>query len=126
MTNEPAITTLTCPKCAGPMRAYERSGITLDQCTECRGIFLDRGELERLIEAEDVHYGGQPPEDFARRDDRYADAGYPEPDYRGGHDGWGGEHGEGGEHSGGGEHGGYRGGQRRRRGGFLGDLLDFG
>jgi Zn-finger nucleic acid-binding protein len=34
------------------MRTYERSSITVDQCTECRGIFLDRGELERLVDAE--------------------------------------------------------------------------
>jgi Zn-finger nucleic acid-binding protein len=34
------------------MRSYERSGVHVDQCTECRGIFLDRGELERLIDAE--------------------------------------------------------------------------
>ena len=44
--------TLTCPKCQGSMRTYERSSITVDQCTECRGIFLDRGELERLVDAE--------------------------------------------------------------------------
>jgi Zn-finger nucleic acid-binding protein len=43
---------LTCPKCHGDMRQYERSGITIDQCTECRGIFLDRGELEKLYEVE--------------------------------------------------------------------------
>lgn len=43
---------LVCPKCRGGMRAYERSGITVDQCGECRGIFLDRGELERLVDAE--------------------------------------------------------------------------
>jgi Zn-finger nucleic acid-binding protein len=34
------------------MRTYERSGVTVDQCGECRGIFLDRGELERLVDAE--------------------------------------------------------------------------
>ncbi|MDT0527535.1 zf-TFIIB domain-containing protein [Micromonospora sp. DSM 115977] len=43
---------LTCPKCHGEMRQYERSGVTIDQCGECRGIFLDRGELEKLFEAE--------------------------------------------------------------------------
>lgn len=104
---------LTCPKCAGPMRRYERSGITLDQCTECRGIFLDRGELERLIEAEDVHYG-RAAESPPPRDDRYPDPGYPDPRYPDpGYPG--------------GKHGGYGGDQRRRRrGGFLGDLLDFG
>lgn len=44
--------TLTCPKCHGSMRVYERSGVTVDQCTECRGIFLDRGEMEKLLDAE--------------------------------------------------------------------------
>ncbi len=43
---------LTCPKCHGAMRQYERSGVTIDQCGDCRGIFLDRGELERLADAE--------------------------------------------------------------------------
>ncbi|WP_285791513.1 zf-TFIIB domain-containing protein [Micromonospora sp. NBRC 101691] len=43
---------LTCPKCRGEMRQYERSGVVVDQCGECRGIFLDRGELEKLFEAE--------------------------------------------------------------------------
>jgi Zn-finger nucleic acid-binding protein len=45
-------TDLICPKCQGTMRTYERSGITVDQCADCRGIFLDRGELERLVDAE--------------------------------------------------------------------------
>lgn len=44
--------TLTCPKCAAAMRQYERNGVTVDQCTECRGLFLDRGELEHLLDAE--------------------------------------------------------------------------
>ena len=41
---------MTCPKCRGAMTSYERSGVVVDQCTECRGIFLDRGELERLLD----------------------------------------------------------------------------
>jgi uncharacterized protein len=45
-------TDLVCPKCQGLMRTYERSGVTVDQCGDCRGIFLDRGELERLVDAE--------------------------------------------------------------------------
>ena len=43
---------MTCPKCEAEMRSYERNGIVIDQCTGCRGIFLDRGELEHLIDAE--------------------------------------------------------------------------
>jgi uncharacterized protein len=40
------------------MRGYERNGVVVDQCTECRGIFLDRGELEKLVDAEGRHYSG--------------------------------------------------------------------
>jgi Zn-finger nucleic acid-binding protein len=39
------------------MRTYKRNGITIDQCTVCHGIFLDRGELERLIGAESTYLG---------------------------------------------------------------------
>ena len=39
-------------KCGGEVRTYKRNGITIDQCKVCHGIFLDRGELERLIGAE--------------------------------------------------------------------------
>ncbi|HEV7755288.1 MAG TPA: zf-TFIIB domain-containing protein [Mycobacteriales bacterium] len=45
-----------CPKCGADMRAYERNGVTIDQCTGCRGLFLDRGELERLVDAESAYY----------------------------------------------------------------------
>lgn len=57
---EDKTTKLTCPKCGGPMRTYARNGITIDQCTACHGIFLDRGELERLIAAESSYLGGVP------------------------------------------------------------------
>lgn len=53
-------TTLTCPKCCGDMHTYERSGVTVDQCGECRGIFLDRGELERLVDAEQSWHSDAP------------------------------------------------------------------
>jgi Zn-finger nucleic acid-binding protein len=48
---------LTCPKCQGTMRTYERNGVHVDQCGDCRGIFLDRGELERLVDAENSWHG---------------------------------------------------------------------
>ena len=52
------VSALTCPKCGGDMRTYERNGVVVDQCADCRGLFLDRGELERLVEAEGRHYSG--------------------------------------------------------------------
>jgi Zn-finger nucleic acid-binding protein len=48
---------LVCPKCQGTMRTYERNGVHVDQCADCRGIFLDRGELERLVDAENAWHG---------------------------------------------------------------------
>ncbi|TFV67043.1 UNVERIFIED_ORG: hypothetical protein E4P37_04805 [Bacillus sp. AZ43] len=50
---------LTCPKCHGTMRTYERNGVHVDQCADCRGIFLDRGELDRLIDAENSWHGSR-------------------------------------------------------------------
>jgi Zn-finger nucleic acid-binding protein len=40
------------------MRTHERNGVTIEQCTKCHGIFLDRGELEQLIGAESSFLGG--------------------------------------------------------------------
>jgi uncharacterized protein len=72
--------TLTCPKCRGSMRTYERSGVTVDQCTECRGLFLDRGELEKLVDAE-IAYNGpqqQPPRQPEYDRPRYEEKRYEE------------------------------------------------
>jgi Zn-finger nucleic acid-binding protein len=70
-----------------PMRQYERNRVVVDQCVECHGIFLDRGELESLVKAEQAYYSESapapvgPPPSVApgydpRFDDRYRD--YPE------------------------------------------------
>jgi len=37
---------------------YDRSGVVVEQCEDCRGIFLDQGELERLIETEGGGWSG--------------------------------------------------------------------
>lgn len=47
-----------CPKCQGLMRTVDRQAIRLEQCETCRGIFLDRGELEQILTAEQQYYGG--------------------------------------------------------------------
>ena len=49
---------LECPKCHGVMRTYARAGLIVELCEDCRGIFLDQGELERLIEAEGGGWSG--------------------------------------------------------------------
>jgi len=39
------------------MRSDKRNGVTIEQCTKCHGIFLDRGELEQLIGVESSFLG---------------------------------------------------------------------
>ncbi|MEU6808766.1 zf-TFIIB domain-containing protein [Streptomyces sp. NPDC046831] len=43
---------MQCPKCHAPMHTYNRNGIQIEQCSGCRGIFLDYGELEALTRVE--------------------------------------------------------------------------
>lgn len=64
-----SLLSMTCPKCHGEMRSYERNGVHVDQCGDCRGLFLDRGELERLVEAEGSFYGGSSQPQPSRGDD---------------------------------------------------------
>jgi uncharacterized protein len=40
---------LQCPKCGAGMVSFQRGGITLRECAACRGVFLGRGELDRLL-----------------------------------------------------------------------------
>ena len=40
---------LTCPNDNAPMQALNRQGVELDICPQCRGVWLDRGELEKLM-----------------------------------------------------------------------------
>ena len=49
------------------MRNYERNQIHVDQCTGCGGLFLDRGELEGLVAAENAWH--QPPPQAAAQPD---------------------------------------------------------
>jgi uncharacterized protein len=41
---------LICPNCNVGMTQVNRSGVELDMCPQCRGVWLDRGELEKLLE----------------------------------------------------------------------------
>ena len=92
------------------MRQYERNAVTVDMCVECRGVFLDRGELERLIDAESAWAAQraqpaqpttyQQPADRARYRDHDSDE-YP-------------VHG----------HGAQGHAHRKKRGGFLSELFD--
>mgnify|MGYP001104842671 CR=1 FL=1 len=42
---------LMCPNDNAAMQTLERGGVQFDMCPTCRGVWLDRGELEKLMEA---------------------------------------------------------------------------
>ena len=112
---------MLCPVCRTDLMMSDRQGIEIDFCPKCRGVWLDRGELDKIIERSVPH---DPPEQAApaqyrpperpapgpyrgdeyRRDDdhRYRDDDHRYRDDRHGH---------------------YD--PRRRRKSFLGDLFDF-
>jgi Zn-finger nucleic acid-binding protein len=42
---------MKCPNCKDPnLVISERKGIEIDYCPDCRGIWLDRGELDKILE----------------------------------------------------------------------------
>lgn len=113
---------MLCPVCKVTLTLSERQGIEIDYCPQCRGIWLDRGELDKLIERSEAQAAPQPeragpvvasrPQGEHRdsysddRRDGYRDKDYRDKDYRSGD-----KHG----------HGHYP----RRKKSFLSELLDF-
>ncbi len=41
---------MKCPSCNVALVMSERQGIEIDYCPECRGVWLDRGELDKIIQ----------------------------------------------------------------------------
>ncbi|MGB5155969.1 MAG: zf-TFIIB domain-containing protein [Desulfobacterales bacterium] len=41
---------MNCPVCNVKLLINNRQGIEIDYCPDCRGIWLDRGELDKIIE----------------------------------------------------------------------------
>ncbi len=93
---------LRCPNDGSRLVEVERSEILIDACPECRGVWLDRGELDKILVRERQFATSDPDEDFFRdvegrrrreREREPYDDDYPS--------------------------------RKRRRRGFLEDLLDF-
>ena len=102
---------MLCPHCKVELKIADRQGIEIDYCATCRGVWLDRGELDKILERSAAMTGSAlagyaPPVPSRRYDDdddddddrrrHYGQPGYEQPGYR-----------------------------RRRRESLLGDLFDF-
>lgn len=104
---------MQCPVCNVDLVLSERQGVEIDYCPKCRGVWLDRGELDkiidRVVEATPAPSSRMPADtrgydrerndrDHDREHDRHYDHGHHDDDY-------------------------YK--HKRKRGGLLGELFDF-
>lgn len=107
---------MLCPVCRVDLVLSDKQGVEIDYCPQCRGIWLDRGELDKLIEKNAAYEASAKTTDYPPQATAPA-PGYAQPapwgGYNEGHYGEG-RHGRGHDRGG---HGGYR------PGGFLGGLF---
>lgn len=71
---------MQCPTDATTLVMSERSGIEIDYCPSCRGVWLDRGELDKIIERSLQQLPAQQPVQ------QPAQSQYRQPGYGQGHD----------------------------------------
>ena len=89
---------MKCPACSNELMMTDRQGVEIDYCPGCRGVWLDRGELDKIIERSAAAYDDRDRHDERRnRHDDLDDSDY-------------------------GRRYGYKGHKRKS---FLGDLFDF-
>ena len=80
---------MNCPIDGSELRITERQGIEIDYCPQCRGIWLDRGELDKVLErSAQADYPDErdrpAPAVFREERDRYPDdRSSRSPEYRG-------------------------------------------
>jgi len=80
---------MKCPTCIDTaLTMSDRQGVEIDYCPQCRGVWLDRGELDKLIERAAVptpitNNGASTPAGY--RDAGGRDGGYRDGGYRDGH-----------------------------------------
>ncbi|HRH55627.1 MAG TPA: zf-TFIIB domain-containing protein [Candidatus Paceibacterota bacterium] len=87
---------MKCPLDGADLQMTERQGIEIDYCPTCRGVWLDRGELDKIIER------GSGSASSAPQSSPYPERTYRDDDHHGSH-----------------------GHKKHRREGLLGELFDF-
>ena len=73
---------MQCPVDQTVLQMSERSGVEIDYCPTCRGVWLDRGELDKILDraAAELPASGPAP------DPRTESAGYPQQSYNPGYE----------------------------------------
>lgn len=86
---------MKCPIDGTGLVMTDRNGVEIDYCPQCRGVWLDRGELDKIIERSGAQAAPPPPQSRDQDRDRGRDRGYDDRP------------------------------RRKKRGGFLDELFDF-
>jgi len=89
---------MKCPNCNETLVMAERQGVEIDYCPQCRGIWLDKGELDKVVErsADFSPNATAPRYQESEYKKQYTPEGYRDPHYK-----------------------------HKKRKGFLGDFFDF-
>jgi len=96
---------MPCPVCRVSLVMSERQGVEIDYCPQCRGVWLDRGELDKILERSAQDAPAAPP---------VQQPSFPRPQYDQGHDrGYAQPYGNGHQH-----------GHPKRKKSFLEELFD--
>lgn len=64
---------MNCPVDNSVMEKVNKNGITIDYCKSCQGIWLDRGELDKIIEQVEEDASLETPEEKLQREKQYPD-----------------------------------------------------
>lgn len=90
---------MLCPTCNVDLAISDKQGVEIDYCPKCRGIWLDRGELDKIIERSSVSddkYRESPNRNYSDEHRHRRDDDYDRDDYK-----------------------------KKKKSSFLGDLFDF-
>lgn len=94
---------MECPNDGTPLVMADRQGVEIDYCPQCRGVWLDRGELDKIIErGAEVQRHVAPQPEASSVPSQARPTYHDDDNRRNGHNG-----------------------KRHRREGFLGEIFDF-
>jgi Zn-finger nucleic acid-binding protein len=70
---------MKCPNCNETLLMTHRNNVEIDYCPQCRGVWLDKGELDKMLEAVDRNYSqqGSGSSGYAQPDPYYPKQNYP-------------------------------------------------
>ena len=70
---------MKCPNCNETLLMTQRNNIEIDYCPSCRGVWLDKGELDKMLDYAAQNIAAQPPGQYYDHNQGYHDHKYKHP-----------------------------------------------